>query len=148
MTNSAIRLNRSAAAAAALVLGLAAPAWAQTSNSMGPEGSTQSGVKTPSSGGNEVSPRKGPLPGKSSTSVSPARTPKSVNEAGDARPLDKTQRSTAPAGSAMAPNPKTPMSVNEAGDARPLQDKNNQGSTTGSTGSGSSGSMHKNKKSY
>lgn len=124
---------RSAIAAAVLGLGLAGPSLAQTAGSTGPQGSTNAGVKTPSSGGNEVSPRTGPLPGKSSTSVMPDRNPKSVNEAADARPEEKTTRMTPPAGSASAPNPKTPLGVNEAGDPDPLK---RQGATTGKTGKG------------
>ncbi len=126
-------MSKSVIVAAALSLGLTSAAWAQT-NPAGPQGSTQSGVKTPKSGGSEVSPGPGPLPGKSTTSVMPDERPKSVNEAGDARPNEKTTRSTAPAGSASAPNPKTPSDVKEAGDARPMDRQ--QGGTTGTTGSG------------
>ena len=133
MTKTVSVFSRAAIAAAVLGLGLAGPALAQTAGSTGPQGSTNAGVKTPSSGGNEVSPSSGPLPGKSSTSVMPDRNPKSVNEAGDARPEEKTTRMTPPAGSASAPNPKTPLSVNEGGDPDPLK---RQGATAGKTRKG------------
>ncbi len=124
--------TKSAVAAAVLALGVAVPGYAApAANPSGPEGSTNAGVKTPSSGGNEVSPRAGPLPGKSSTSVMPDRTPRTTNEAGDARPEEKTTRVTKD--SAGMPNPKTPPTVNEAGDARPLE---RSGATSGATGSG------------
>jgi len=127
MSKTVTVLAQSAAAAALLGLALASPAYAQSA------GGADSGVKTPSSGGNEVSPRKGPLPGKSTTSAMPDRDPKAVNEAGDARPDDKAMGSTPPAGSATAPNPKTPEAVSEGGDARPME---RQGGTSGSAPSG------------
>lgn len=124
MSKTMTVLTRSTAVAALLGVALAAPAYA-----------ADEGVKTPSAGGNEVSPRSGPLPGKSTTSAMPDRTPKTVNEAGDPRPEEKTTRSTPPAGSATAPNPKTPKAVNEAGDARSME---SQGATSGSVSSGTS----------
>ena len=128
MTKTVTAFSKSAIVAAVLGLGLSGLALAQTSSSTGP-GSLNSGVKTPSSGGNEVSPGPGPLPGKSSTSTMPdQRRPSVTNEAGDARPNEKTTRMNKD--SAAMPNPKTPKDVKEAGDARPSE---HQGSTTGNT---------------
>lgn len=133
MTKTITAFSKSAVAVAVLGFGLAGTALAQTANSTGPEGSANAGVKTPSTGGNEVSPRPGPLPGKSTTAVVPDEKPKTTNEAGDARPSEKGSRITRD--SASTPNPKSPKDVKEAGDARPLE---RQGATTGTTGTGTS----------
>lgn len=130
MTKTITAFSKSAIAAAVLGLGLSGPALAQTSSSTGP-GSLNSGVKTPSAGGNEVSPGPGPLPGKSTTSTMPDQKPQATGEAGDARPSEKTTGMTRD--SASTPSPKTPKDVKEAGDARPLE---RQGATTGKTGKG------------
>lgn len=131
MSKTVTAFSKAAIAAAVLGLGLAGATYAQTANPSGPAGSSNSGVKTPSTGGNEVSPRPGPLPGKSTTSVMPDEKPASTSEAGDARPTDKTMGSSGD--SASAPNPKTPKDVKEAGDPRPLE---RQGATPGETGKG------------
>jgi hypothetical protein len=121
----------------ATLVGLALPVHAQTRT--GPEGAANAGVRTPSAGGNEVSPRPGPLPGQSTQSVMPDQSPRSVNEAGEARPEERTTRTTPPPGSASVPNPRTPLSVIEAGDARPLERQQQQGGTTGAPASGATG---------
>ena len=131
MTKTITAFSRCAIAAAVLGLGLAGTALAQTVNPAGPAGSANAGVNTPSTGGNEVSPRSGPLPGKSTTAVMPDEKPTATNEAGDARPDEKANRMTRD--SASTPNPKMPKDVKEAGDARPLE---RQGATTGTTGKG------------
>ncbi|HWI14949.1 MAG TPA: hypothetical protein VNT02_11890 [Burkholderiales bacterium] len=138
MTKTINAFSKCAIAAAVLSLGLAGTALAQTANSTGPAGSSNAGVKTPSTGGNEVSPRSGPLPGKSTTAVMPDDKPKTTGEAGDARPSEKGSRITRD--SASTPNPKSPKDVKEAGDARPLE---RQGGTTGTTGKGTSSDSSK-----
>ena len=134
MTKTAIATT---AAAVALGLALAGPAAAQTAGSTSASPSPKSGVKTPQSGGNEVSPRPGPLPGKSSTSAMPDRQPRSVNEAGDARPEDKTTRMS---GNPTKSKVKTPLGVNEGGDPDPVKrQQQSEGGTSGSTASGTRG---------
>lgn len=128
--STTLQLVRASVVTACLA-GLALPAAAQTVNPTGPEGAANAGVRTPSAGGNEVSPRPGPLPGGSSTSVVPSELPRSVHEAGEARPNERTTRTTPPPGSANMPNPRTPLSVNEAGDPRPLERQQQQGGTPG-----------------
>jgi hypothetical protein len=120
-------------AAADLGLALAGPAAAQTAGSTSAAPSPSSGVKTPKSGGNEVSPRPGPLTGKSSSSAMPDRQPRSVSEAGDARPEEKTTRMS---GNPTKSKVKTPLSVNEGGDANPMKRERAEGGTSGSTASG------------
>ena len=135
MTTNAIAVRAGVLAA---FVALALPLHAQTRT--GPEGAANAGVATPQAGGDEVSPRPGPLPGRSTNSVIPDQSPRYTNEAGEARPQDKTTRTTPPPGSASVPNPRTPLSVIEAGDPRPLERQQQQGGTTGAPASGTSGS--------
>lgn len=108
-------------------IGFATPTLAQGSSA---------GVQSPSSGGNEVSPRSGPLPGKDSISTIPDKaTPRSDTEVGPQTPPEHSTV-TPPPGSAKAPNPKTPKTVNEAAGSGP---DITQGGTAGSTGTGTTG---------